>query len=191
MEDREGLAALVREARSGDGAAWGALYRRAYPRLLAFARRRLPSDDAARDAVGETMARAVRGLHRFRDDGNGFDAWLSGILRHVVLDAQRAAGRRRATSFDDVTDVPSVEPGPEEQLVAGFDAAAVRAAFAALDEADRDLLELRVVLGLSSDEVAVVLGKRAGAVRMAQSRALARLRDHLATFDPEGAGHGR
>ena len=183
MEEREGLVALVREARTGDGAAWAALYRRAYPRLLAYARRRLPSDDAARDAVSETMARAVRGLDRFRDDGNGFDAWLSGILRHVVLDAQRAAGRRpvAATGFGAVADVASEAPGPEEQLVAGFDASTVRTAFAALDEADRELLELRVVLGLSADEVASVLGKRAGAVRMAQSRALGRLRAALSS----------
>ena len=189
MEGREGLVALVRDARQGDGGAWEALYRRAYPRLLAYARRRLPSDDAARDAVSETMARAVRGIGRFRDDGNGFDAWLSGILRHVVLDAQRAAGRRPVTVADDADPV-SGEPGPEELLVAGFDAASVRAAFGRLDEADRELLELRVVLGLSSDEVATVLGKRAGAVRMAQSRALDRLRAHLVALDPEAVGHG-
>lgn len=183
--------ALVREARQGDGDAWEALYRRAHPRLLAYARRRLPSDDAARDAVSETMARAVRGLGRFRDDGNGFDAWLSGILRHVVLDAQRAAVRRRRSAGDEVPDVPSLEAGPEEDLVAGFDAATVRAAFARLAEADRELLELRVVLGLSSDEVASVLGKQAGAVRMAQSRALDRLRAHLSALDPEAVTHGR
>lgn len=193
MEGREGLVALVRDARQGDGSAWEALYRRAYPRLLAYARRRLPSDDAARDAVSETMARAVRGIGRFRDDGNGFDAWLSGILRHVVLDAQRAAGRRPVTvsvSAPHEVDQASSAPGPEDVLVAGVDAASVRAAFARLDEADREVLELRVVLGLSSDEVASVLGKRAGAVRMAQSRALDRLRAHLVALDPAAVGHG-
>ena len=184
MEDREGLGALVREARLGDAGAWEALYRRAYPRLLTYARRRLPSDDAARDAVSEAMTRAVRGIDRFRDDGNGFDAWLSGILRHVVLDAQRAAGRRRESG--DLVDQASLEAGPEERLLADVDASAVRAAFARLGDADRELLELRVVLGLSSDEVASVLGKRAGAIRMAQSRALDRLRAALVVAE-EGA----
>jgi RNA polymerase sigma-70 factor, ECF subfamily len=188
-EGREGLAALVRDARQGDGSAWEALYRRAYPRLLAYARRRLPSDDAARDAVSETMARAVRGLGRFRDDGNGFDAWLSGILRHVVLDAQRAAGRRPVVVGGDLERASS-QPGPEDVALAGFDASTMRAAFARLEEGDRELLELRVVLGLSSDEVASVLGKRPGAVRMAQSRALDRLRAHLVALDPEAVGHG-
>ena len=180
MEDREGLAALVRDARRGEAAAWDALYRRAYPRLLAYARRRLASDDAARDAVSETMTRAVRGIDRFRDDGNGFDAWLSGIVRHVVLDAQRAVGRRPVSPMSDLSwDPVSSDAGPEELLLGAFEAAAVREAFASLDAADQELLELRVVLGLSADEVASVLGKRAGAVRMAQSRALERLRAAL------------
>lgn len=191
MEDREGLSALVQDARSGDAGAWEALYRRAYPRLLAYARRRLPSDDAARDAVGETMARAVRGISRFRDDGNGFDAWLSGILRHVVLDAQRSAGRRPVTAVAEVAERATDSPGPEELLLSSYDAAAVRRAFASLGEADRDLLELRVVMGLSSDEVAGVLGKRPGAVRMAQARALERLRAQLVAADPEAVSHGR
>lgn len=180
MEDSDGLEALVRAARRGDGSAWDTLYRRAYPRLFAYARRRLASEEAARDAVGETMARAVRGLSRYRGDGGGFDAWLSGIVRHVVLDAQRAAGRRPVTSMVDVAEPVSAAAGPEELLLGSFEAAAVRAAFATLSPPDQELLELRVVLGLSSDEVASVLGKRPGAVRMAQARALDRLRAALA-----------
>ncbi len=189
MDDRGGLAALVRGAREGEATAWDALYRRAYPRLLAYARRRLPSDDAARDAVSETMVRAVRGIDRFRDDGNGFDAWLSGILRHVVLDAQRAARRRPLTLTDVTVDGATDAAGPEDLVFAAHDAAALRAAFVRLSEPDRELLELRVVLGLSSDEVATVLGKRPGAVRMAQARALERLRALLAHHE-EAVGHG-
>jgi RNA polymerase sigma-70 factor (ECF subfamily) len=190
VEDRSGLDALVAAARSGDGGAWEALYRRAYPRLFAYARRRLASDDAAREAVSETMARAVRGLGRYRAEGAGFDAWLSGIVRHVVLDAQRARSRRAARTFGaDVPDVASLDDGPEEQLLGSFEAASVRAAFGRLTDADRELLELRVVLGLSSDEVASVLGKRAGAVRMAQVRALDRLRA-LLTDDTLLTGEG-
>lgn len=175
MEDRQGLQDIVERARLGDARAWESLYRRAYPRLLAYARRRLASDDAARDAVSETMTRAVRGLPRFRGEGAGFDAWLSGILRHVVLDAQRYLRRHPPTSSD-VPDFAATGSQPDAMAEAASDAAAVRAAFALLPEQDRELLELRVVLGLSSDEAAAVLRKRPGAVRMAQARALQRLR---------------
>jgi len=58
-------------------------------------------------------------------------------------------------------------------------------AFATLGPDDREILELRVVGGLDAEEVGLVVGKRAGAVRMAQSRALARLR---AALDRVSAG---
>lgn len=169
--DEAATADLVERAKRGDGGAWERLYQRIHPRLLAYASRRLDRE-AARDAVGETMSRAVASIDRFRWRGMTFDAWLFGILRHVVIDAQRAAGRP-PRGWPEAT--APVEP--LDSVLAGEEAAAVRAAFERLSANDRELLELRVVAGLPAEEVAAVLGKRPGAVRMAQSRALARLRD--------------
>ena len=172
MDEQEDTRSLVERARLGDETAWETIYRNAYPRMLAYARRRLFDIDEARDAVSETMVRAVGKIDRFTWSGAGFDAWLFGILRHVVLDAQRAAGRRTPRETTD-----QVAPDdPLADVVHGEEVETVRAAFARLDPRDQELLELRVVAELSAEEVAAVLGKRAGAVRMAQSRALARLR---------------
>jgi RNA polymerase sigma-70 factor (ECF subfamily) len=165
------LVPLVERASAGDAEAWEALYRRAYPGMLAYASRRLGPDRAA-DAVAEAMARAVARIGTFRWFGAGFDAWLYGILRHVVLDAHRARAResRRRVPVD------ADRAGPLEHVLAGEEAQAVRAAFATLDPDDQEILELRVVAGLSAEEVGRIVGRRAGAVRMAQSRALAALR---------------
>lgn len=176
MADSPEVRALVERARSGDGAAWEVLYRRSYPRLLAYAGRRLATQDEARDAVGEAVMRAVVGLDNYRAEGANFDAWLYGILRHVVLDVQRARGRR---SGEEVPDVVDLRPQPVDQVVAEEDAAAVRSAFSRLSASDQELLELRVVAGMRSEDVAKVVGRRAGAVRMAQARALDRLRSLL------------
>jgi len=78
-----------------------------------------------------------------------------------------------------VTDQASGEAGPLDRLLHAEEADAVRSAFGRLDPAEQELLELRVMGRLSSDEVAAVLGKKPGTVRMAQARALARLRGHL------------
>jgi RNA polymerase sigma-70 factor (ECF subfamily) len=67
-------------------------------------------------------------------------------------------------------------PGPVEVVLEGEERAALRAAFERLAPDERELLELRVVAGLSSAEAAEALGKQPGAVRMAQMRALSRLR---------------
>jgi RNA polymerase sigma-70 factor (ECF subfamily) len=184
VDEQDDVRSLVERARLGDESAWEELYRRVYPRLLGYARRRLFDVDEARDAVSETMVRAVGKIDRFTWTGGGFDAWLFGILRHVVLDTQRVAGRRKP--------VPPPDAGsgddPLDDVLQGEEAAAVRAAFGRLDPGDQELLELRVIAGLSADEVASVLGKRAGAIRMAQSRALARLRVML---DEEVTGCAR
>lgn len=170
---RSELEQLVDRARVGDAGAWEQLYRHAYPRLLAYAHRRLAGAEAARDAVSEAVTRAVAGIGRYRGDGAGFDAWLYGILRYVVLDHQAGARREGPGPVPDTTDI-SADPGAD--VVRGEESEEMRAAFAQLSEEDREVLELRVVAELSSEQVAEVMGRRPGAVRMAQSRALGRLR---------------
>ncbi len=170
--DDDALRAVVGRATRRDPDAWEHLYRRSYTRLFSYARRRLPDEDAAEDAVSETMARALDNIDGFSWQGAGFDGWLYGIARNVILEA----GRRWRRHVDEVTDQPTVERGPEDEIIARDQAAAMRVAFERLAPEERELLELRVHSGLSSEEVGTRLGKRAGAVRMAQARALRRLR---------------
>ena len=140
--------------------------------MLAYAERRVSSKEEAQDAVSEALTRTVAGIDRLDRTGATPEAWLFGVLRHVVLDRQRSTYRHRDLPLRrEVT-----ADGPLESVVLGDEHAAVRAAFALLPERDRDLLELRVVAGLTSDEVAGILDMRPGAVRTAQARALDRLR---------------
>lgn len=166
-------AGLVARARRGDQESWATLYRRAYPRLVAFAHRRLGSADLAREAVSETMARAVAAIDSYSRDDDGFTPWLFGICRHVVADIHRFRYRENPERLGRVDDDA---PGPLDALLESEERALVRTAFGRLEADERELLELRVVAGLSATEVSALLGKRPGAVRMAQMRALARLR---------------
>jgi RNA polymerase sigma-70 factor (ECF subfamily) len=75
--------------------------------------------------------------------------------------------------------VPLVDDGPLDQVLHREERARVIAAFARLAPDERDVLELRVAAGLDAEAVGDVLGKRPGTVRMAQARALARLRTFL------------
>src|SRR6185436_17052195 len=109
-------------------------------KLLAYAGRRLDRE-AARDAVSEAMARAVARISRFTWEGGGFDAWIFGILRHVVIDAQRSP-RSAPAELDETA---SAEPGPLDHVLGAERAAAVRAAFARIAPLDQEVLELRVV----------------------------------------------
>ncbi len=137
------LRSLVEQAAKGDPDAWERLYRRAHPRLFAYARRRL-SADAAEDAVSETMLRAIDRIDSFTWRGAGFDAWLYGILRHVVLETYRRNSHDRNAPEAPVEHVP----GPLDGIVESERREQVRAAFDRLPTEDRELLELRVVVGL-------------------------------------------
>lgn len=173
--DQDELKQLAESAKDGSADAWEAIYRRAYPRLIAFASRRIGSEDA-RDAVNETVAKAIAKIERFEWRGGGFDAWIFAILRNCIADIQRRSTR---FSGSEPEDVPDLDRGPAEYILDSEEADAVRMAFMRLPDADRELLELRVVGGLDSYQVAEVLGKKPGAIRTAQSRALIRLRTIL------------
>jgi RNA polymerase sigma-70 factor, ECF subfamily len=167
----------VDRALHGDAAAWEELYVRLRPRLFAMSLRQLGNRDDAEDAVAETMLRAVRAANTFRWKSAGFDAWIFRICRNVLIDMLRARNRRTVLTPDEG---PPTTDTVAEGVVLADEHAAVRRALDRLPADDRELLELRVIAGLSSDEVAYVLGKRPGAVRTAQSRALARMRTYLA-----------
>ena len=180
------LERLVERARTADPDAWEAIYRRAYPRLFAYARRRLSSDGAAEDAVSETITRAMHRIDGFVWGEAGIDGWLFGIARNVVLETYRSEARTYAadpaTLSEPVAEglrthgAPSSSADPAVHVVALVEHDIVRRAFARLTAPEQELLELRVVSGLGSQAVATLTGQRPGAVRMAQSRALSRLR---------------
>lgn len=162
---------LVQAARTGDADAWERLYRAVYPRLRAYAVRRAGAE-TAEDIVSETMTRAVAAIHRYQWQPVGFDAWVFGIARRVTADHHRQAARRPRPVGDGSE--PFAVPG--EALELAEEHAQLHRLFERLSPAEQELLELRVVAGLNAEQTAAALGKRPGAVRMAQSRALAHLR---------------
>ena len=173
--------ALVVAAGTGDGAAWEVLYRRLYPRLWAYVARRV-SAGQVEDAVSETMMRAVRGIDVYRPGSAGFDGWVFGIARRVCADYHRRQARLRRQDGAAAGMGEVIEEGlaPGDQATAADDHAELRRAFDLLLPGDQQVLELRVIAGLSVEQAALILEKAPGAVRTAQSRALGRLR-HLIT----------
>lgn len=159
---------LVERARRGDRDAFGELFRLHHASLYRLARAHV--GDAAEDVVAETFLRAWRGLERYRPMGVPFVAWLYGIARHVVGDELRRRGRLRVVEA--VPDRPS-EPGGEEDRVT------LAAALRRLPDRQRQVLELKFLLGLSNEEVGRAMGKGPGAVNAMQWRALEALRRML------------
>ena len=114
-------------------------------------------------------------LPRYQDMGRPFASFVFGIASHKVADAMRSAARM-AIPTEDLPDGPDDRPGPEETAVACIEAERARALLARLPLHQRELLVLRVLSGMTAEETGHALGMSAGAVRVAQHRALARLR---------------
>jgi RNA polymerase sigma-70 factor (ECF subfamily) len=119
--------------------------------------------------------RAIDRGSSFRGDAFGFRAWLFTIARNVSTDQHR----RRARVVV-IPDEPEVEdrgqPSSEDVAILNDDVLQVRKGFGRLPKADQEILWLRVCSGLSAADVGGVVGKRSGAVRMQQMRALEALR---------------
>lgn len=158
---------LVERAKEGDRESFGDLYRQYHQPLFRLARAHL--GEGAEDAVAETFLRAWKALPRYRDTGAPFLAWLYGIAGHVIADEFRR--RARVEVRPDLPD-RRVEWAVDDEL-------ALAAAIRRLPNEQRQVVELKFLMGATNAQVAAVLGKSEGAVNAKQWRALAALRRML------------
>jgi len=170
---------LTTLAVQGDEGAIEVLIGQVRPMVVRYCRARLGRVSGqyhiADDVAQEVCIAVLSALPRYRDMGRPFASFVFGIASHKIADALRSA-IRAAVPTEDLPDGPDDRPGPEETVVRYIEAERARALLSRLPDHQRELLLLRVVAGLSAEETGNVLGMSAGAVRVAQHRALARLR---------------
>lgn len=173
MDDPD-LEDALAAARTGDEAGLTALYRALHPGLLRFLRHRLP--DAADDVASETWLAAAAGLAGFSGGVPELRSWLFGIARHKIADHLRRQGRRPETVPLECGVDPAAADDPAGLVAAAVDGdRAVAALVAELPEDQAEVVLLRVVAGLTAEQVAAATGRSTGAVRVLQHRALRRL----------------
>lgn len=180
------LTQLSRRALQGDLNAVEPLIRLVRPMVLRYCQARLSraagaphiSDDVAQ----EVCVALVSALPRYRDMGRPFASFVFGIAAHKVADALRRRDRDDCRGLADaLPEMADAQPGPEEAAMRGDEGERVRSLLLALPDVQRRLVVLRVMVGLSADEAGSELGMSAGAVRVAQHRALGRLREMART----------
>ena len=178
---------LVRAATAGDRDALERLLAVVRPHVVRYCRARLgpPNRSPSADDVAQDVCLAVlRGLSGYRFEGKPFLAFVHGIAAHKVIDAHRASSRTSWLPDDGIPDFEDVSEGPEQHALRAELSGELRRLLDELPEAQREILVLRVALGLSAAETAATVGSTPGAVRVAQHRGLSRLRQALT--DAEG-----
>jgi RNA polymerase sigma-70 factor, ECF subfamily len=170
--------ATLAAARAGAEWAWRDLYRETAGPVGGFLRARGVRD--ADDIVGDTFLNVVRSIERFDGDEDAFRAWVFTIARNTAIDRERWIARRPAyaVAHDDLATV-----GPTGDAEAdAMDALSLEHVRRVLDRVtpdQRDVLLLRILGGLTVEQVAAAVGRSAGAVKMLQARGLAAIRREI------------
>ncbi|MDN5796708.1 MAG: sigma-70 family RNA polymerase sigma factor [Intrasporangium sp.] len=150
---------------------------------LKYARVRLGrfgAEDAAQDVAQEVCMAVLSALPTYEHRGLPFEAFAYRVAARKLADAQRAV-MRTPTPVAELPDAVDDDPGPEDRAVTRAEARIALELMEQLPVQQREILTLRVAVGLSTEETAASLGMTSGAVRVAQHRALTKLRGLMAT----------
>src|SRR3954454_12062222 len=180
--------ALVRACQKGEAGALDALIRATYADVYALCRRILADPDEAADATQEVFLRVMRSVVGFRGDA-AFGTWLHRVTVNVCLTLLRKRSKARAAGMvaggtpfalpgDDAL-LASTDTAPDDAAETADLLARSEAALAQLPEDARAVVVLRDIEGLSTKEVAELLGVTESVVKVRLHRAHARLRTML------------
>ena len=193
-------AGLVRRAKANSREAWTEIYEKNHPKLFRYVLARTGDQDTAEDLTATVFLEAFKGIGSYTSRGRPLLAWLYRIARNVVNYHHRSLFRRNASQellaaptrvlsqflgarrLKDRTaggvpyGIESGELGDPASLVEGWD---LREAVSRLSGEQREVIILRYFVGLTTPEVASVVGKHKRAVYSLQTRAIKALRRHL------------
>lgn len=169
---------MLRACAKGDEAAFVRLWRDAHPPLLRYLR--VLAGDAAEDVAGEVWLEVARRLARFKGAELEFRGWLFTLARRRATDLRRRESRRPVRLMADAGELD--RPAPDDTAVAALDNLSTEAALAliaTLPQEQAEVILLRVIAGLDARQVARIVGKRPGTVRVTAHRGLRSLAARL------------
>jgi RNA polymerase sigma-70 factor (ECF subfamily) len=174
--------ALVRRAQDGDAEAFGRLYDHYVTMVHRYLLHRVGDRAQAEDLTSETFVRALRRIDSLSFRGRDVGAWLVTIARNLVHDHVKSSRFRLEVSTADMRDADRVVDGPEDAVVQALTNEQLLTCIRQLGGEQQECIALRFLQGLSVAETAAVMGKKDGAVKALQHRAVRRLAGLL----PEG-----
>jgi len=172
-------------------AAVAELYETHFERVARYIGVRIGDTAEAEDLASEVFVRALRGVERYRETGAPMVAWLFKVAHNITVDHLRSRGRRPVSVPLDEDDLavgtipPSPLGNPGEDLERQEEIGQLQQAMEQLTGGQRQVLALRFGSGMSSEQVAEVMGKKPGAVREMQSAGIKKLRQILSRHQEE------
>ena len=166
---------LVRQAQEGDAEAFGRLYDHYVTMVHRYVYHRVGDRATAEDITSETFVRALRRIDSLSFQGRDVGAWLVTIARNIVLDHVKSSRYRLEVATADMRDADRATDGPEDAVVAHLTNRELLACVQQLGSEQQECIVLRFIHGLSVSETAESMGKKDGAIKALQHRAVRRL----------------
>lgn len=185
MEEEERLAEieLVQRAKEGESGAFSILYQKYVQRIYRYIYVRVGNREDAEDLTAKVFHQALRNIGNYRDEGFPFSSWLYRIAHNLVANFLRDSKvrRRRGEIFLGWLKVDGqLGKSPEDFTEANDEKRVLFAAIQRLPPDSQQLLILKLVEGMSNEEIGRVMGGRSvGAIKSRYFRALAALREDL------------
>jgi RNA polymerase sigma-70 factor (TIGR02952 family) len=174
--------ALVHRAQEGDAEAFGELYDHYVTMVHRYVYHRVGNRATAEDVTSETFVRALRRIDSLSFQGRDVGAWLVTIARNIIRDHVKSSRYRLEVATADMRDADRATDGPEDAVVAHLTNQQLLECVRQLGSEQQECIVLRFLHGLSVSETAEIMGKKDGAIKALQHRAVRRLAGLL----PEG-----
>ena len=169
---------LIRRAQA-DPRACEPLYERYVGQIYAYIYYRVGNAQDAEDVTARTFYQAMTHLQRYTSRGIPFSAWLFRIAHNLVANWHRDSSRRQAFSLDLIVDTPDTTQSLSERAEDKDDAQRLWSVVRCLPPERQQLLVLKFVDELSTEQIAVIMGRSEGAVKALLHRTLVALRQQL------------
>jgi RNA polymerase sigma-70 factor (ECF subfamily) len=166
---------MVRRAQEGDAEAFGELYDHYVTLVHRYAYHRVGDRATAEDVTSETFVRALRRIDSLSFQGRDVGAWLVTIARNIIRDQVKSSRYRLEVTTADMRDADRATDGPEDAVVQHLTNKQLLECVQQLGSEQQECIVLRFLHGLSVSETAEIMGKKDGAIKALQHRAVRRL----------------
>lgn len=166
----------VKRAIAGDREAFGELYKIFLNRIYRFVYYLVGDEFSAEDITQNTFLKAWNNLSNFSMDRGTFQSYLYTIARNLVIDGQR---KKKIYSLEGMENVIETQENRENELWKDQASEKVHEALDGLEEDDRQIIILRFFEEMHFDEIAEVVGKEPGTIRVKVHRLMGILKQKL------------
>lgn len=173
----EGEYNLIEDARKGQAEAFGVLYDNYAKPIYRYVYLKINDRALAEDITHEVFLSAWQNIHNYNFQGFPFSSWLYQIARNRVIDYYRA--HREQVDFDEVQETTAKLISQPTNLDLNLDLERVKKALHKLSADQQEVIILRFINDLSPVEIATIMEKSEGAVRLIQFRAISNLKKLL------------